>query len=246
MARDRGIEHIEEITGDFLEVIRRDILKKGKVRILEAGCGHGVAMMGFVKRFGDNIEIVGFNLNKNHGTISKMKKQAVVDKEIFNKLELKNIKNLPKIVYCDASKKLPFASNSFDFIYSRASVYLFEDKIRFFEECNRILKKKGIARVAPGFGSLSTPSGNQGEPYGIEIWDKGKKVKPEKYFNQIRGVRFVDGPKKTHYLEITKTKNLDFGLKLIASMDYNFIWHEWMGVKSIYTTQTNFKPHWRS
>lgn len=202
-------------------------------------------MMGFIKRFGEKIEIIGFNLNKNHGTINKMKKQAI-DKGIFTKSELRNIKNLPKIIYCDASKKLPFNSNSFDFIYSRASVYLYEDKIKFFKECNRILKKDGIARMAPGFGSLSAPSGNKGEPYGIEIWNKGIKVNPEKYFNQIKGVRFVNRPKKTHYLEIIKIKNLDFGLKLVAFIDYNFVWYEWMGVKSIYTTQIKFKPHWRS
>ena len=245
MARDRGIEHIEEITGNFLDIISKTISKKGKVSILEAGCGHGVAMMGFIKRFGDKIRIIGFNLNKNHGTIKRMKEQAIV-KGIFNQSELKKIKNLPKIIYCDASKKLPFNSNSFDFIYSRASVYLFEDKIKFFEECNRILKKKGIARVAPGFGSLSAPSGNKGEPYGIEIWNKGVKMKPEKYFNKIKGVKLVNKSKKKQYLEIIKTKNLNFGLKLIASIDYNFIWHKWMGVKSIYTTQIEFRPHWKS
>jgi SAM-dependent methyltransferase len=245
MAKDRGIEKIEEITGDFLKIISKTIAKKGKVKILEAGCGYGVAMMGFVKRFGEKIEIIGFNLNREHGAIDRMKKQAV-EKEIFTKAELKKIKNLPKIIYCDASKKLPFNSDTFDFIYSRAAVYLFDDKVKFFEECNRILKKGGIARIAPGFNSLPAPEGNKDEPYGIEIWDKGIKVKPEKYFNKIREVKFVTKPKKTHYLEILKTKNLDFGLKLIASIDYNFVWHEWMGVKSIYTTQINFKPHWKS
>lgn len=245
MARDRGIEHIEEITGDFLNIISKTISKKGKVKILEAGCGHGIAMMGFVKKFGENIEIVGFNLNHKHGTISRMKKQSI-EKRIFTKKELKKIKNLPKIIYCDANKKLPFDSNTFDFIYSRAAVYLFDNKIKFFEECNRILKKNGIARVAPGFGPLPAPNENKGEPYGIEIWDKGTKINPEIYFNNIKSIRFVNKPKKTNYLEILKTKNLNFDLKWITSIDYNFIWHEWMGVKSIYTTQTKFIPHWKS
>src|SRR3989344_803082 len=240
MARDRGIEHIEEITGDFLEILSRTINKKKKVKILEAGCGHGVAMMGFIKRFGENVEIIGFNLNSNHGTISKMKKQAI-KKGIFTKEELKKIKNMQKIIYCDASDDLPFKSDTFDFIYSRSSAYLFDDKVHFFEECNRILKKEGIARLAPGFVPLPAPEGNKGEPYGIEIWDKGSLINPETYFNNIKGIRFVNPV----FFEITKTKDLDFGLKLVTSIDYNFIWHEWMGVKSIYTTQTKFNPHWK-
>lgn len=227
MARDRGIEHIEEMSGDFLNIISQRINEKGNVKILEAGCGHGVAMLGFKKRFGDKVEIIGFNLNHSHGTTDLMKKQSI-QKNIFTKPELNKIK-LPKIIYCDASKKLPFKSNSFDFIYSRASVYLFEDKVKFFEECNRILKKDGIARVAPGFVPLPAPKGNLREPFGIEIWDKGKKQNPEKYFNKIKGIKCIIKKPNPHYLEIRKTPNLTFNLKLVASIDYNFIWHEWIG-----------------
>ncbi|MBS3083921.1 class I SAM-dependent methyltransferase [Candidatus Pacearchaeota archaeon] len=245
MARDRGIEHIEEITGDFLDIISKRIAKKGKVKILEAGCGHGVAMAGFVKRFGDKIEIIGFNLNKNHGTIDKMRTQSIA-KEIFTEEQFAKIRNLPKIVYCDGSKKLPFKSNSFDFIYSRAAVYLFDNKVNFFEECNRILKKDGIARVAPGFWSLGTPPGNEGEPYGIEIYDNGIRTYPEKYFNKIKGVKLLLN--KNHEeltLEIKKTKDMKFNLRFVASIDYNYIWYKWMGIKSIYSTELKFKPHWK-
>ena len=242
MPRDRGIEQLEEGTGDFLDIISKTIAKKGKVRILEAGCGHGVSMLGFVKRFGEKVEMVGFNLNKEHGTIKRMKKQAV-KKEIFTKEELKRVKNLPKIIYCDASKKLPFKDNSFDFVYSQASVYLFDDKIHFLEECNRILKKNGIARLSVPYRMREEKQAEE-YTYTFEIWDKGKMITPKNYFRRIKGVRYIDSGRKS-CLEIKKQPKIDFKLKIISSIDSNFIWHKWMGVKNIYTTQIDFKPHWK-
>jgi len=52
MPKDRGIDKVEAYFGDFVRLIGNRIKKQGKVRILEAGCGYGVAMMGVVKRFG--------------------------------------------------------------------------------------------------------------------------------------------------------------------------------------------------
>jgi len=65
---------------------------------------------------GDKVEIIGYNYSRKDGTVEIMKRQAAL-KGIFTEKELKQVKNLPKIVYCDANKKLPFKDNSFDFIY---------------------------------------------------------------------------------------------------------------------------------
>ncbi len=243
MARDRGIEDIESRNGNLLELVSQTIQKKNRVRILEAGCGHGVAMMGLIKRFGASVEVIGFNLNRRHGTVSLMKSQAV-KKGLFTATELKDIK-LPQIVYCDASSKLPFPSNYFDFIYSQSAVYLFDDKINFFQECNRILTVGGIARLSPGFGSLPAPKGNRGNPTGIEIWDNGAIVSARGYIGKLPGVSIVNAPTGVHYLQITKTKKLNFKLRFVTAIDYNYIWSEWAGVKSIYTTQLDFRPHWK-
>lgn len=54
--------------GDFIELVESRIKKKGKVRIFEAGYGCGAAMTGFIKKFGDKIEILNRKnlLIKNH------------------------------------------------------------------------------------------------------------------------------------------------------------------------------------
>ena len=164
---------------------------------------------------------------------------------------LVQLKKLPKIIYLDANKKLPFKDNEFDFIYSMASIYLFDDKIHFLEECNRILKKEGIARISPSFGPhFREKKGFPSRYYEMwEIWDNGKEVKIWNYCRRIKGVLAVWKSRgkgdKPLYIEIKKQLKLDFKLKFITSIDYNFLWKPWIGVKSIYTTQLNFDPHWK-
>jgi ubiquinone/menaquinone biosynthesis C-methylase UbiE len=258
MPKDRGIEHVQRYFGDFLELVEKKIHKKGKVKILDAGCGFGVAMIGLVKKFGNKIEIIGFNYDRRDGNLKKMEEQSI-EKNILTKEELKKIKNLPKILYVDANKKLPFKNNDFDFIYGMASVYLYDEKIKFLEECNRILKKEGLARISVAFyDHKKMYSQKQGskikkwfeipDQYSNfwEVWDKGKEIKIWDYCKKIKGLKVVGKDKESkQYLEIRKQPKIDFKLKLIGTIDLNFIWKKWGGVKSIYSTQINFKPKWK-
>ncbi|MCX6750161.1 MAG: class I SAM-dependent methyltransferase [Candidatus Pacearchaeota archaeon] len=258
MPKDRGIEHIERYFGDFTKLVAKKIKKQGKVKILDAGCGFGVAMMGFIKIFWDKVEIVGYNYSKKDGNLETMKKEAI-EKKIFTKEEVDKIKNLPKILYIDASQRLPFPDNTFDFIYSMASVYLYDDKIHFLEECNRILKKDGIARISVAFfehkkrylqrkGSKKKVWITLPEHYRYfwEVWDKGKEVKIWNYCKRIKGLKVVGKNKESkQYLEIRKQPKLDFKLQFVSAVDLNFIWKKFGGIKSIYTTQKKFKPRWK-
>ena len=256
MPKDRGIENVERYFGNFIKLVEDKIRKKGKVKILDAGCGYGVAMMGFLKRFGNKVEIIGYNYSSNDGNTKIMKQQAV-KRKIFTKQELSKIKKFPKFYYIDASKKLPFKNNEFDFIYSMASIYLYDKKIKFLEECNRILKKDGLARISPTFNmdtkKIKNKIGNCKPGYYMkywEIWDKGKEIQIENYCKKIKGVKAVWGNKykgdKPMYIEIIGNGKVDFKLQFISSIDYNFIWKDWGGVKSIYTTQKKFRPKWKS
>jgi SAM-dependent methyltransferase len=261
MPKDRGIEKADRYFGDFTKIIAKRVkkLKKGqKLRILDAGCGFGVAMIGFYKRFGNKVEITGFNYSQYDGNQKRMKKEAI-KKGIFTEKEYNKIpkRELPKFVYCDASKKLPFKDNTFDFIYSMASIYLYDDKIHFLKECNRIVKKNGLVRISPSFGIHNDQAYGKVKHIPPEFWefwkiyDKGKQVKPENYLRKVPGIKIVWKNKgkgdKPFYLEIKKQKNFDPKLHFVSSVDMNFIWTRWGGVVSYYTTQTpkDFIPRYK-
>jgi predicted SAM-dependent methyltransferase len=54
------------------------------------------------------------------------------------------------IIYIDASKRLPFKSNSIDFIYSEHMIehISYESAKYMIKECNRVLKNKGRIRIS--------------------------------------------------------------------------------------------------
>lgn len=241
---ERKIEDVQQELGDWIGLVTDRIRQTGSVRILEAGCGRGLAMMGHCKRFGDQVAVYGFNYSEHDGTTAIMKQRAV-ETGVCTPEEITAIP-LPEIRYCDASAPLPFESDSFDFIYSIASVYLYDDKVHFLQECNRILRPNGIARL-----SLALHFRNEDAPpeYStfMEIWDKGRQVPLKEYFERFNGVRFVEdaGELGSTYVQIQKQPSLDFKLTLVSAVNYNSIWHEWGGVKSIYTTQRRFIPRYR-
>ena len=229
MRKDRGLLQLDSYLENFSSKISKKIQQTGKARVLDAGCGYGLAMAGLIKKFGNSITLVGYNLNKEHGTIEDFKEKSV-KRDIFTKEDLKNKQNLPKIFYFDADKGLPFESDSFDFIFSLGSVYLYKDKIKFFEECNRVLKKGGLARISL-FETKQQPKkkvlhslNKHGAKYFWEIFQNRKEINFINYFKKIKNIRIGVGKRddKDHaviYLEIKKSPKLDFNLKLTKIED---------------------------
>ena len=246
MPIDRGIEYIDVAFDKFTEKIATRIQEQGHVSILEAGCGLGVAMMEFVKRFGDQISITGFNHTPGHGDEKRMI-ETCIEREIFTAEEIAQLSNLPEILFCDANELLPFEDNSFDFIYSFALMYLLDDKVHFLEECNRLLKKDGIAchEVKYKWPTAWAPNDPEYQA-GWQIWDQGRLVPLKEYVARLEGVETNAVDKWANYVKFRKQDKLDFKLKFITAIDTSFLYKDWMGVKSIYTTQLEGVPYWKS
>jgi predicted SAM-dependent methyltransferase len=81
------------------------------------------------------------------------------------------------IIYIDASKKLPFDDNSFDYIYSEHMIehISYESATYMLNECNRILKKDGKIRI-------STPDLDQ---Y-LSLFEPGKSKIQEDFITYMK------------------------------------------------------------
>ncbi|MBU0893936.1 MAG: class I SAM-dependent methyltransferase [Nanoarchaeota archaeon] len=227
MTKTRGLKEAKKKLGDLEKIISMLLKKKKKVKIFESGPGYGKIMMELTKKFGNKVEIIGMNLKPSHGNKKIMVDFALKEK-IINKEDLKKIK-LPKIIFGDAGKKLPFKSGSIDLVYSQTSTYLYKDKIHFYEEVTRILSKKGIARITlhenPNISKEFLPL--------LKIQDKIKQIHFEKFIKTFKPIKIIKLGNGKKVIEVKKGK-LNFNLNLKSTINTHNINKKWFGIQSIY------------
>jgi len=236
------ISVIEHKCGKFTSFIEDNLDVKRKIRILDAGCFRCHLLALLLKRYGNKVELTGFNYSERDGNIHTMLGLAV-DKGIFTEEEIKSVKNLPKIIYTDANKDLPFSSGSFDLIICNSTMHLLEDKIHFLEECNRILDKGGKAFIASALFPFTSRrfSEDLRKEASLEIWHNGKKIDPIKYLSGFKGIEIEYHGMENPAIKICKQPSMNFNLQLLTSIDTNYISPVFTGIKSIYRTCTQKK-----
>jgi len=231
MVKTRGLEEAKVKLGDLEEIITNFLKKKKKVRIFESGCGYGKVMIQLKKKFGDKIDIAGMNFKPVHGNKKKMISFAL-EQGVITKKELSIPKSI-KIIFGDASKKLPFKSDSVDLVYSQTSAYLYKDKMHFFEEVARILSKIGIARITPPLLKVNLPDKFKQL---LKIYDGKKQIPFEKFIKRFKLIKIIKLPNRKQVIEIRSGK-LNFGLKLVSSLNLHQLNKEWFGAISVYSVK---------
>lgn len=226
MVKTRGLKEANKKLGNVERVINNMLKSKKQIWIFEAGCGYGRLMMDIAVKYRDKVEIVGMNLKKIHGTKEIMIFNAIKE-GVINKEDLKKIK-IPKIIYGDAGEKLPFKTDSIDLVLSQTSTYLFKDKLHFFEEVARVLRKKGIARVTP---PENPKIPKEFQPL-LKLYEDNKEISFDKFIRSYKKIRLVK-TSKGKVIEI-QSGILNFKAKLEATINVNHINKKWFGVQSIY------------
>ena len=222
--RAQGLEGAKGRIGDIVKHINKILKKNKKVRVLEVGCGFGRALLELKKKFGDKIETTGTNYEVEWN--QKLTNEYALDQG-FSK------KDLPKVyTKINAGKKLPFKSNSFDFVFCQATMQYIKDRALFLEDVNRILTKQGIAILELQEFRDDHPPEHKNM---IEILDKEKSIDVLKYLKKFKNIKIKKSKGRYwHYIVMNKTNKLNLNLKLIKVVNLEEISPKFWGMKVIY------------
>jgi SAM-dependent methyltransferase len=227
--RGRGLDELEKRAGPVCRQIEARLIgATKKIRLLEVGCGYGVALMQLRHRFGDRVALTGTNREKAHGDVDTMLSAALL-RGVCVAAETQSAP-LPTITYCDIGNGLPFDDCSFDFVVSQMCIQYVDDKILLLREATRVLRKDGIAMIHTPLTSPEIPA-----PYALllEIWEQGAPLAFRDYLARRKGhMELQFGYHSCVHLSHCKDFGID--LELVHAIRLNKIVSTWDGVKSIY------------
>jgi SAM-dependent methyltransferase len=220
--RGRGLADLERRLGDVCGEIEARLERQDVVRVLELGCGFGMALLDLVARYGERVEAVG---------VTRLLADANrdVQREEASRRGVGFATNLPAIVVADVSRGLAFADHAFDLVVSQVAWQYFANKAGVLREAMRVLATSGIALIDADEAERRLP-GEYARLF--EIWRDGRLVTFGEYLAHA-GASLAQAPDGT-YVRAGKCATLGAHLTPLFEIDLAQIHAGWDGVKCVY------------
>ena len=214
------------VAGVIAEIDER-LARKQVVRVLELGCGFGVALLDLYERYGQRVEAFGINRTRHDGGSDSMQ---LVLRDREHRTTYSARPRLPEVVYADVAGPLPFPDDAFDVVYSQVAWLYFSNKIGVLREIMRLLRADGIAKIDADELRKDLPA-----EYArlVEIWENGRVLPFGEYVRRYGGALGV-APDDGQYLRFGKQRAFGEDLERVVEIDVSAIHPEWDGVKCVY------------
>jgi SAM-dependent methyltransferase len=220
--RGRGLADLERRVGNVRAEIDARLARQDVVRVLELGCGFGMALLDLVAHYGERVQTVGITQLRSDADRDVQHREAA-------RRSIAPGTHLPAIAVADVSRGFPFADDAFDLIVSQVAWQYFAGKARVLREAMRVLSPSGIALIDADEVERRLP----GE-YArlVEIWHDGRLLTFGDYLLQAGG-SLAEAPDGT-YVRAGKCASLGAHLTPLFEIDLADIHAGWDGVKCVY------------
>jgi SAM-dependent methyltransferase len=225
--RGRGLADLHASVAGVMADIDERLARKPVVRVLELGCGFGVALLDLHERYGERVEAFGVNRTSHDGGSDSMQ-LALRDRGRSPPDSAQP--GLPEIVHTDVAGRLPFEDESFDLVYSQVAWLYFSNKIGVVREVMRLLRADGVAKIdadevrpglPPEYARL------------VEIWENGRILPFGDYVRRYGGA-LEAAPDDGQYLRFGKQQSFGEDLERVVEIDVSAIHPDWDGIKCVY------------
>jgi len=222
--RGRGLVDLDQRVNGIHDAIDEQLRTRQSIKILEIGCGFGLALLQLRAKYGDRVKLFGLNSSSEDGDSLMLElgaKALGLPPELATGIGL---------TFHDVADGLPYPDQAFDLVFSQVAWLYFPDKLRVLMEVQRVLSPHGLAKIE----CQIQVKGNVPEYRELaQIWSGGAKIPFFEFVASLRGIS-VHQASRGPYLQLRAADSPPQLWQLIYTVNLRRLAPNWFGHMSVY------------
>ena len=248
--KSRGLPELMRRFPNIRKQIDERLKLHKPLRVLEVGCGYGMALLDLGLAYPGQLDLHGINKAPHDGGLDSI--QEIARQLLRHSEEQIAAMQHPEFHYFDVCAPWPLEDNSYDLIFSQHAFLHFTDKVLALEEIHRVLRPDGIAlldlHIRQGGkvlrNSIIVIDGDREVPFWEyaqhhtnlsthSLPDRSLKGRLRRMIYRLTGNKELLAKQRAH-LEMKKAAHLDFKLKFSAHRPHAQFYPGRKGKQSVY------------